>query len=999
MSRTANQIRGEFIQFFEDRGHTFVPSCSLLPADDPTLLFTNAGMNQFKDVFLGAGTRPYTRAASSQKCIRAGGKHNDLEDVGHDTFHQTFFEMLGNWSFGDYFKAEAIEWAWELLTGVWGLPKDKLWATVFGGGEAEGIPADEESRQLWPKVTDLPAERVLSFGMDDNFWEMGETGPCGVNSEIHIDLGPELCDGSRHPGAKCSVNVEGCGRFIELWNLVFIQFNRDDEGVLTPLPAKHVDTGLGFERICARLQGVGSNYDTDVFTPLIGWIESHSGVKYGAAADTDIAFRAVADHARACSFAIADGILPSNEGRGYVVRRILRRAARFGRNLGQHEPFLHQMVPVIVEQMGGFFPELAERRKQITATILDEEESFNRTLDEGIKIWWSYAGYALATRFAKEQAEEPESDRLSMSVGGTLAEGEAQFYMRKGRVPFRPESKVTIYRQGDIKAVEDSFNLGELRLDRIVRWFDKTPAISGMGAFELYATYGFPVDLTAQMASECGLSVDMAGYEKEMARHREISSVRSEMLTAKVQVDPTAYVDKYKEEVETRVIRTCRIEKDETGAPRITGTALTEGDEGIVFLSKTPFYAESGGQAGDRGTIEQDSGVFEVMDTRREIPTPGIENYCHYGRVTKGHIVEHVSGGRRSKKADAPFQARLPISGAAKAIVDQARRMDTARNHTATHLLNWSLRKVLGDHVDQRGSVVDPDRLRFDFTHGQAASAEELAEVERLVNEGILADQAVGVSEVPLDAARKIAGVRAVFGETYPDPVRVISVGVDDPAQADESMPVEFCGGTHLDRTSQVGLFKIISEESVAKGVRRITAVTGRAAVACVQRLSEIARATGAALRVPVEEIPERVAAMQAEIKQLRKRGPSGGGGGLASAKKVATAAGEVLIARADGSDAAGMRKICDVQRQKGAAAVLLAGEADGKVVIIAMVAEETFKATGLKAGDWVKEVAAVVGGKGGGKPTMAQAGGRDVDKLPAALDLAEKWVRQQLAQ
>ncbi|KKL85831.1 hypothetical protein LCGC14_1950810, partial [marine sediment metagenome] len=551
MTRTSGQIRQEFIEFFTERGHAFVPSSSLLPADDPTLLFTNAGMVQFKDVFLGAGTRDYSRAANSQKCIRAGGKHNDLEDVGHDTYHHTFFEMLGNWSFGDYFKAEAIEWAWELLTGVWGLPADRLYATVFGGEESSGLAADDEAAGLWPRITSLPAERVLYFGLKDNFWEMGQVGPCGPCSEIHIDLGEAACDGARHAGIRCDVNVAGCGRFIELWNLVFIQFNRGDDGSLDALPAKHVDTGLGFERVCAVLAGVTDNYATDVFAPLMGKLAEMSGIAYGDGGETDVALRVVADHARACSFAIADGVAPTNEGRGYVIRRILRRAARFGRKLGRHEPFLHELVPVIAEQMGEAFPEVARRAPQVAEIIRDEEEAFNRTLDRGLALF----------------------ERVADKAAGGIA--------------------------GDV-------------------------------AFELYATYGFPIDLTQLMAEERGLHVDMAGYEREMGKHRDISRVERVLLTANYQQPrETEFCGYEHERVDTRVMVTRRIERDETGNPRLTGQSLSEGDEGIVFLEETPFYAEAGGQVGDTGVIRQGNSVFRVTDTRKEVPAPGIENYCH----------------------------------------------------------------------------------------------------------------------------------------------------------------------------------------------------------------------------------------------------------------------------------------------------------------------------------------------------------------------------------
>ncbi|KPK82148.1 MAG: hypothetical protein AMJ81_10040 [Phycisphaerae bacterium SM23_33] len=887
MSKTSEQVRREFLQFFEDRGHAFVPSGSLLPADDPTLLFTNAGMNQFKDVFLGTGTRPYKRAVNSQKCIRAGGKHNDLEDVGHDTCHQTFFEMLGNWSFGDYFKAEAIQWAWELLTGVWGLPKDKLWATVLGGDEPAGLSGDTESIELWPKVTDLPAERVLRFDISENFWEMADTGPCGVNTEIHIDLGEGACDGSRHAAKACGINVEDCGRFIELWNLVFIQFNRDESGRLEPLPAKHVDTGLGFERICAVLRGATSNYDTDVFRPLMAWLEKRCGVRYGGAHDTDVAFRVVADHARACTFAIADGVLPSNEGRGYVIRRILRRAARFGRKLGEHEPFLHLLTPVIVEQMGEVFPEIARRQKQVTQTIREEEVSFNRTLDRGLEVF------------------ERVAAKADKQIGGELA-------------------------------------------------------------FELYTTYGFPVDLTQLMAAERGLTVDMQGYEKEMARHREISAAGAGFQAATVtglpETDDSA---KYETgPVQAKVLGWVM------GEDYVKEGSLPEGSEAAVVLDKTRFYGESGGQVGDTGSLAFHGGRFDVRDTK-------LVGHCvlHVGIVAEGTL----------KAGD---EVTVQVG---------PQRADTMRNHTATHLLNWSLRKVLGSHVEQAGSVVGPKRLRFDFTHAAAVTDEELAEVERLVNERLLVDESVVVLQLPLLEARRIQGVRAVFGERYPDPVRVISIGTDDPVgEATKDTPVELCGGAHVQRTSQIGFFKIVSEESVAKGVRRITAVTGHEAVRYVQRLDESARSVAAALRVPVEEMAERVVALQKEVKQLRKR-PGAGAAAFQSEFVVETPRGRALIGRTDVSSLPEMRKLCDVERQKGVAAMLVAAIGEGGVTVTAMVAEALVKAGEARADEWVRVAAAVVGGSGGGKPTMAQAGGKDADKLPEALRAARDWIRDRL--
>ena len=909
MNRSSKEIRRQFIEFFVQRGHTFVPSSSLLPADDPTLLFANAGMNQFKDVFLGAGSRPYSRAVNTQKCIRAGGKHNDLEDVGHDTYHHTFFEMLGNWSFGDYFKREAIRWAWELLTGVWGLPVDRMYATYFKKRAGGHIETDGESRDFWRDY--LPEDRILPGDLNDNFWMMGETGPCGPCTEIHFDRGVDACDGSRHPGTTCDVNVSGCGRFVELWNLVFIQFNRTEAGVLEFLPAKHVDTGMGFERICTVLQGKIDNYATDVFSPLMARIEELSGHRYGARAiapvrlvhsglgplgssdPRDVASRVIADHTRACTFAIGDGILPSNEGRGYVIRRILRRAARYGRKLNLHEPFLHQIVPVLIGQMGEVFPEIHARQKQIVEAVRQEEVSFNQTLDRGIDLF--------------EKAAE------------------------KARTETRSE-------------------------------------LSGAVVFELYATYGFPADLTQLMAAERGLLVDMAEYYREMDRHRAISAAGGGgfKVAAVTGLPETDDSPKYTPgPLDAKVLGWV------VGELFVTTGELAAGAEAAVVLDRTNFYGEQGGQVGDAGTITSPTGVFAVTDTK-----------------LVGHCVLHVGKVERG-----------PLVAGQKVVADvSAKRMDTRRNHTATHLLNWALRAVLGEGVDQAGSVVDPGRLRFDFTAGAAVTDEQLAEVERLVNARVLADEPVVAGTMPLAEARKLPGVRAVFGEKYPDPVRVVRVGHEGKTQS-----AEFCGGTHLDRTSQVGLFKIVGEESVAKGVRRITAVTGREAVATVQRTDRAAGAAAAALRIPVEELPDRIAAMQKEIKDLRKARAAGGGASgalndLAASAEVIGGV-KVIVGEVDADDPEQMRSIVDQLRQKagGPAAVMVGSRRGGRPTLVAGVAEEVVKSKGVKAGDWVKAAAAVVGGSGGGKPTMAQAGGKDPERLPEALQAAREWMRDKL--
>jgi len=895
-NKTGAQIRQEFFDFFTERGHALVSSASLVPADDPTLLFTNAGMNQFKDVFLGAGSRAYTRAVDTQKCIRAGGKHNDLEDVGHDTYHHTFFEMLGNWSFGDYFKAEAIEWAWELLTGVWGLPKDRLYATVFGGDEADGLDADDEAAELWRTRTDIDPDHIRKFDRKDNFWEMGDTGPCGPCSEIHIDMTDDLSGGDL-------VNADDpC--VIEIWNLVFMQFNRDVSGKLTPLPARHVDTGMGFERVTAVLQGATSNYDSDIFTSIFDAIREITGVEaYTGKMDdmTDVAYRVVADHIRALTFAFTDGARPSNEGRGYVLRRILRRAARYGRQYlnTEGQEFLYKLAPTIVSQMSGPFPELETNPDEVVEIIREEETGFNKTLDRGIALF------------------EAEADKLDAAG--------------KTELP------------GDV-------------------------------AFELYATFGFPVDLTQLMARERGLTVDMAGYDAAMAHHRETSAAGGGAFKV-VHIAGLPATDD-----------TARYGRGDLTAKilgwTVEGQYVTDGSVGVneavsLVTDRTNHYAESGGQVGDAGKITTASGVFAVHDTQYSG-----DCVLHVGQVESGTIL-------------AGQDATLNVDPS---------RLDTMRNHTSTHLLNAALRNVLGDHVDQKGSVVDPDRLRFDFAHSKAMTTEELAEVERQVNEQILADRQVGINLIALDDAMALDGVRAVFGEKYPDPVRVISVGADDP-RTSEAASIEFCGGTHLGRTSQAGLFKIVGEEAIAKGIRRITGVTGRGAVEYVQTAAGALRETIAALKVPAEQIPERIAAMQKEIKTLRKKlasgAAAGGGAGvdelIANARTIGDV--KVVVGELKVASAAQLRTAVDQIRQKcGDKTAALVGWVDEqKVMLIAAVSDAVIASSGVKAGDWVRDIAPIVGGGGGGKPQMAQAGGKDPDKLPEALAQAEEWIKAKL--
>ncbi len=889
--KTADQIRTEFIEFFVRHGHTAVPSAPVVPHDDPTLMFTNAGMNQFKDVFLATGSRPYTRAVDTQKCIRVSGKHNDLEEVGRDTYHHTFFEMLGNWSFGDYFKREAIAWAWELLTGVWGLPKDRLYATVFGGDAEDGLEPDEEAARLWTEVTDILPSHVGRFGRKDNFWEMGDTGPCGPCSEIHIDLSP---DGS------CGHLVNaGDPRVIEIWNLVFIQFNRDERGRLAPLPARHVDTGMGFERIVRVLQGKGSNYDTDVFAPILAHIAELTGKTYtarvGVDADVDNAFRVIADHIRMLTFAINDGAKPSNDGRGYVVRRILRRAARFGRQqLGQSEPFLWKLVPTLVERMAGAFPELRTNPQRVADVIRDEEESFGRTLDRGIALFTD----------AARRAETGSGPRV----------------------------------------------------------------ISGEDAFRLYDTFGFPFDLTAQMAAERGLGIDESGFNERMAqakRKARESAKKHVAVAFDGELPATDDAPKY----DGRETRACVVGwlKDNR-LVREGRLTPADGEVGLI-LDRTSFYAEQGGQVGDTGIITSATGVFTVNDTTRL--GSGI---LHFGRVTDGEI-----------EAGQPVLATV-----------SEEREHTRRNHTATHLLHWALSRVLGDHVAQHGSLVDPDRLRFDFDHSQAVSPEQIAEIERLVNERIYADLPVTTQELPTEEAKKLPGVRAFFGDKYGDVVRVVQIG--------DGFSREFCGGTHLARTGQAGLFKIISEEAVAKGIRRITAVTGRGAVEAVQRIERVAREAAGLLKTGVEQLPARVAQLQDEIKELRRQLQKGAAADLRSHRQKLLDSAEcigghkLIVGEVPEVPVEQLREAADwLRTQAGSVAVLLGMKAEGgKPLLLAAMTDDLVK-KGMHAGNIIRDIASLIDGRGGGKPDLAQAGGKNPDGLAAALAAGADALRTKL--
>ncbi len=893
---SANEIRQQFIDFFvKKHGHTFVPSSSVVPLDDPTLLFANAGMNQFKDVFLGTGTRPYQRAVNTQKCIRAGGKHNDLDDVGKDTYHHTFFEMLGNWSFGDYFKKEAIRWAWELLTDVWKLDKGRLHATVFEGDPEHGLKPDEEAAAFWRSETDIDPAHIHFGSKKDNFWEMGDTGPCGPCTEIHIDRTPDKSGGRL-------VN-KGTPDVIEIWNLVFIQFNRGPDKKLTPLPARHVDTGMGFERVTAVLQGKTSNYDTDVFTPIFAAIQKITGAPaYTGKLDDlkDVAYRVIADHILALTFSLTDGAVPSNEKRGYVVRSILRRAERYGRQyLGATRPFLHELVPTVVEVMGGPFPELKRKPGEVAKVILGEEQQFIRTLDRGLKLF----------------QEVVERTR----------------------------------RQGDT-------------------------VISGDDTFDLHTTYGFFPDITQQMAGEVGMTVDMERYQKRLEEFKEQSGKdRQKLVITAVTGEMPKTDDSPKYGSLTATGKVLGWIKDNTVVK--TGQ-LNEGEEAALLLDRTNFYAEQGGQVGDSGVITTSTGRFEVEDTQKLG-----DGVLHLGRVAKGHL-------------ECGQSATLQVGG---------QRPHTMRNHTTTHLLNWALRQVLGDHVEQKGSLVDPDKTRFDFTHDKPLSAEEIAEVERLVNEKIYADLPVTPVVMPLAEAKKIPGVRAVFGEKYPDPVRVLLIGAEKPEQVTRDNSVEFCGGTHLKHTGEAGFFKIISQELVAKGVRRVTAVTGRAAVATVQRLASVMDDLAGRFNCKPEDLPRRVEALQEEIKKLQTQLKKGAASDLAgAADKLLAAATNVkgaklIVGEMPAGPAEALQQQLDRLRQKAGSAVVCVGwTEDGKVGLMAAVTDDlTAK---VHAGKLVGEAAKVVGGKGGGRPGMAQAGGKDPAKLAEALDLAKQLASEQLS-
>jgi alanyl-tRNA synthetase len=863
---TTNELRQVFLDYFRDRGHEIVPSSSLVPANDPTLLFTNAGMVQFKDVFLGSDKRPYNRATTAQRCVRAGGKHNDLENVGYTARHHTFFEMLGNFSFGDYFKREAIQYCWELMTEKFAFPADRLWVTVF--------EEDDEAADIWLGEIGVDPKRFSRCGVKDNFWSMGDTGPCGPCSEVFYDHGPEIAGGP--PGSP----EEDGDRYIELWNLVFMQFNRDARGQMTPLPKPSVDTGMGIERLAAVLQGVHSNYEIDLFRSLI---EASADVT-GASNLEDKSLRVIADHIRSCAFLVVDGVVPSNEGRGYVLRRIIRRAIRHGHKLGMKDPFFHRLVLPLDKEMGAAYPELSERRELVERVLAQEEDRFAETLDQGIRLL----------------------DQAIEDLSGAHIPGEV--------------------------------------------------------AFKLYDTYGFPVDLTADVARERGLSVDREGFDKHMAAQRQRArdaSTFGAAATGHMDVSGKSAFTGYESlNVEAEVLALlCDGKPVERLQPE---------DQGIVVLDCTPFYSESGGQVGDRGTLEGDSVKFEVRDTQRQGDVA-----AHVGVLTDGEL--HVGDN---------LQAR----------VDAETRRAIARNHSATHLLHAALRAQLGDHVQQKGSLVASERLRFDFSHFEPVSSDQLRAIERQVNGWILGNDASVTRVVPLDEAMQ-SGAVALFGEKYEDPVRVLSIG---------DFSTELCGGTHVERAGDIGLFKLTSETGIAAGVRRVEAVTGERALdwlaSAERRLDDVADLLKSDREAVVEKVAQVVShsrELERDLDRLKSRLAASHGEDLA-AQAVDVDGLKILAARLDGVDAKGLRATVDQLKNKlGSAAVVLATVDGDKVSLVAGVtADYTDR---IEAGPLANFVAQQVGGRGGGRPDMAQAGGNDPSRLEQAIKAVPNWIRERL--
>jgi alanyl-tRNA synthetase len=886
---TTNQIREQFLEYFETNWHRRVPSSSLVPAGDPTLLFTNAGMNQFKDVFLGREPREYNRATTSQKCVRAGGKHNDLENVGRTARHHTFFEMLGNFSFGDYFKEDAIRFAWELIVDVWGLEVDRLWFTVFEGGD--GVPADDEAAALWVKAGASP-DRVMRFGKKDNFWSMGDTGPCGPCSELHYFRGEDM---SKNVAAL--VNGEGDDT-MEIWNLVFMQYDRGAGGVLTPLPAPSVDTGMGLERIASVLQECSTNYDIDLFAPIMRKIAGESGYRYSGNMDDelDTAVRVLCDHARASSFLITDGVIPANEGRGYVLRRVIRRAIRFGRKLPK-PVVLSNLVDAVIESMGSAYPDVVARREAVLQTLAAEEERFSRTLSCGM-------------------------ERVGAVLDAIRSRGE-----------------------------------------RI---------LGGEELFLLYDTFGIPVDLIGEMAEEEGVTLDHEGFETMMAGAKAKAKASSKFQSS---TDAATFAKVAEKTGQVEFVGYDRIVDVPSTVKAIViagkeQDAIHHGAEGEVVLSPTPFYAESGGQIGDAGTLEWDGGRASVLDTQKPVG----ELIVSRVRVDEGHLSINMN-----------VRASVPVTT----------RLDTTANHTATHLLHKVLKDVLGETVQQAGSLVAPDRLRFDYTYHQAPSEEQLRRVEEIVNDKIRENLEVTKTVMPIAEAKKTGAV-AMFGEKYGENVRIVTAG---------DFSREFCGGCHVNRTGDIGLFKINSDRSLAAGVRRMEALTGRGALAYFQTIEDAAHEVQQQLNVRLEDVPaqlrtiqERQKALEKELKQLKLKVAGGGvtGSSSQSDDSIDIDGVKLVARRIDDVSGGDLRNLADTFRSKIKSGVVVLGSVtDGKVTLLTAVTKDLLDR--VNANTLINKLAPIVGGKGGGKPDLAQAGGKDPDRLNEAIEHAAQALREVL--
>jgi alanyl-tRNA synthetase len=878
MMKTGDAIRESFLKFFEEKGHTRVASSSLIPKDDPTLLFTNAGMVQFKNSFLGLENRGYTRAASCQKCVRAGGKHNDLENVGFTARHHTFFEMLGNFSFGDYFKEEAIAWAWEYLVDVVKLPREKLWVTIYTD--------DDEAYKIWHDKMKVPADRIVRMGEKSNFWMMGETGPCGPCSEIIYDQG----EGTGCGRAECDLDC-GCDRYLEIWNNVFTQFDRDETGKLTPLPKPNIDTGMGLERLTAVIQEVKSNYDTDLFTPIIRFVEKAAGLTYGKNSDNDISIRVIADHSRALTFLIGDGILPSNEGRGYVLRRILRRAARHGKMLGINKPFLNEAATVVIDMMKGVYPDLVEKASFITKVILNEEQRFMETLDSGLRIL---------------QEETAALKKAGQSV------------------------------------------------------------LPGALVFKLYDTFGFPTDLTADIVKRDGFTLDNEGFETEMAEQRE--RARGAWKGSGEEAVAECYLKASSSGIVTEFCGYDTVNKEEAkvtaifvdGKPMDTAT-VSEGHSVDVVLNATPFYGESGGQTGDTGYIEGSGFNFIVEDTKKPV-----ENFfVHKGVVKSGEI---------------------KVGARVKLVVDQERRKAIAANHSGTHILQAALKAVLGDHIKQSGSLVNAERLRFDFTHFSKITDEELQRVEDIANDIIRRNLEVQTEVCALDDALK-TGATAVFDEKYGATVRIVKMG---------EMSMELCGGTHVARTGDIGLLKVVHESAIAAGVRRIEAVTGKGALTHVRKAEEELKRTAGLFKAGSLEVYDRTEKLLKNVKELEKEiealkgkiAAKDSGDLMSRVREIGGV--KVLAAEVSITDAKTLRDFGDKLRDKLESGIILLGSKAGeKALLLCMVTKDL---TGkYSAGNIIKELAPIVGGSGGGRPDMAQAGGTRPENLGKAIAALEK--------